>query len=113
MIEETSVQGDNPFLKKISYDDKGYMFFETIYDRIEINAFLVKEEFRNQKIGSKLLEYLIEYAKDNNFVNITLEVRKNNDPAIHLYKKYGFKKVAIRSKYYDGVDGILMEKKLI
>ncbi len=112
MIELIDVKGDNPFLKKI-YDDKGYILFETIYDRIEISDFLVEEEFRDQKIGSKLLEYLINYAKDNHFVNITLEVKKDNNRAIHLYQKYGFKEVAIRSKYYDGVDGILMEKKLI
>ena len=43
--------------------------------------------------------------------SITLEVkRKIISVAYHLYKKYGFKKVAIREKYYQGLDGILMEK---
>ena len=27
-------------------------------------------------------------------------------------KKYGFKKVSIREKYYDGINGLLMEKTL-
>ena len=42
---------------------------------------------------------------------ITLEVSKENERALALYKKYGFKEVALRKGYYDGVDGILMEKK--
>ena len=36
----------------------------------------------------------------------------DNVKAINLYKKYGFKQVAIRKKYYNGIDGILMEKVL-
>lgn len=113
MIREEIIESENPFLKKISYEDKGYVFFEVMYDRIEINTFFVKEEYRNKKIGTKLLEYLINYAKEKGMINITLEVRCNNDVAIHLYEKFGFKKVATREKYYDGIDGILMEKKLI
>ena len=113
MIREEEIESDNPFLRKLIYDDKGYIFYEVLYDRIEISAFFVKEEFRNSHIGSKLLEYLIDYAEKQGMINITLEVRCDNDPAIHIYKKYGFKEVAKREKYYDGIDGILMEKKLI
>lgn len=113
MINEIIKDNDNPFTKRITYDDKGYLDYSVIYDRIEINDFAVKEEYRNQQIGSKLLEYLIDYAIKNKMINITLEVKKNNMPAIHLYQKYGFIEVAIRTKYYNGIDGILMEKKLI
>ena len=42
--------------------------------------------------------------------NITLEVKQTNASAIHLYEKNGFKKVAIRKGYYNGIDGILMER---
>ena len=43
--------------------------------------------------------------------SITLEVNKNNIPALNLYKKFAFHEVAIRKGYYNGVDGILMERK--
>ena len=52
------------------------------------------------------MEYLI---KDN--LSITLEVKETNVAAIKLYKKYGFEEVAVRHGYYNGVDGILMEKR--
>ena len=42
--------------------------------------------------------------------NITLEVKKDNLPAIHLYKSAGFEEKAIRKGYYQGIDGILMER---
>ena len=41
---------------------------------------------------------------------ITLEVSKENKAAIELYKKFNFNEVAIRKGYYNGVDGILMER---
>ena len=39
-----------------------------------------------------------------------LSCKKSNDSAIHLYEKYGFEKKAIRKGYYNGIDGILMER---
>ena len=48
---------------------------------------------------------------DNTNKSITLEVNKNNIPALNLYKKFNFNEVAIRKGYYNGIDGILMERK--
>ena len=86
----------------------GYLYYSLIYDRIEINQIEVLEEERKKGIGSSLIEYLIS----NNNMDITLEVRKDNYPAINLYNKCGFKEVAIRKGYYKGIDGILMERKI-
>ncbi len=100
---------NNPYAKCLIYEEEkvlGYLYYSDIYERIEINQIEVDESNRNKKIGSKLLSYLI----DNNKKDITLEVKETNDIAIKLYKKYGFKKVAKREKYYQGIDGILMER---
>ena len=32
--------------------------------------------------------------------------------AKEIFTKYGFKKVSTREKYYDGINGLLMEKTL-
>ena len=42
--------------------------------------------------------------------SISLEVNVNNLYAIKLYENFGFKKVAIRKGYYNGIDGFLMER---
>ncbi len=91
---------------------KGFLNYALIYDRIEINFIVVDSRYRNQKIASNLIEYLIEKAIKNNCENISLEVNKNNENALKLYNKYGFKRVGIRSSYYDGVDALLMVREL-
>jgi len=107
----------NPYLKRLEYyiDGSlvGYLDYLDIYERIEIDNILVEENYRNKKIGSSLMEYLITKAVNLGKENITLEVDCSNEVAIKLYLKYDFSEVAIRKGYYDGRDGILMEKKLI
>ncbi len=41
---------------------------------------------------------------------MTLEVRASNDPAIKLYKKFGFAPVGFRTNYYSdtGEDALIM-----
>jgi len=47
----------------------------------------VKEKYRNQKIGTFILEQLMQSFDDD----IKLTVLKDNIPAIKLYSKFGFK----------------------
>jgi len=57
---------------------------------INIHDFIVAPEFRNQGIGHFLLRAIINYAVDNNFCRVNLEVREDNLSAKSLYKKMGF-----------------------
>ena len=108
---------NNPYTKYMVYlkDQKivGFINYHDIYDRVEIINFNVLEFFRNQHIGSSLLLNLITTSKEKLKKNITLEVRKDNEKAIYLYKKFGFREISIRKNYYNDVDGILMEKELM
>lgn len=101
---------NNPFAKYLIYKEKdqviGYLYYSDIYDRAEINQFEINIPHRNCGKGKKLLKKMIETVDKN----ITLEVRKDNYPAIHLYKSLGFVEKAIRKNYYKGIDGILMER---
>ena len=107
----------NIFSKYFIYMEKsniiGFINYYDLYDRFEIAYIEVKESYRNQKIGSKMIDYLINKGKEKNINNITLEVNINNKYAIELYEKYDFKKVALRKSYYDGIDGYLMERKMM
>ena len=117
MIREIDVIHSNPFARRIEFviEDKviGYLEYSLIYDRIEIDNFSVLEEYRKQGIGTKLMSYLVSLAISLRVVNITLEVRVSNDIAINLYKKFGFREVALRKYYYGDEDGILMEKQVM
>ena len=57
--------------------------------------------------------YKLNKSISHNVKSITLEVKETNIKAIHLYEKFDFSKVAVRRKYYQGIDGILMEKELM
>lgn len=84
----------------------GYLYYSDIYDRAEINQVEVEVSHRNCGKATKLLQKMLELVEKS----ITLEVKKDNIPAINLYKKFGFQEKAIRQGYYQGVDGILMER---
>lgn len=108
---------DNIFSKYFIYFEKsniiGFVNYYDLYDRFEIANIVVLPEHRNKKVGSKLIENLIKIGQEKKIVNITLEVRCNNEYAVKLYKKYAFEEVAIRKNYYNGIDGILMERKMM
>lgn len=56
-------------------------------------AVSVRKSHWNQGIGSRLLEQIVQFAKNNHFRQIDLQVRSDNTAAIHLYEKYGFRKI--------------------
>ncbi len=69
---------------------------------------VVKKDKRNLKIGSKLLEEILNIAKELKAKTITLEVNENNLPAIKLYQKYGFQEKGLRKKYYNNKDSAII-----
>lgn len=101
---------NNPFAKYLIYKEGeqviGYLYYSDIYDRAEINQFEIALSHRNCGKGKKLLNKMLELVDKS----ITLEVKQDNLPAIHLYKSVGFVEKAIRKGYYQGIDGILMER---
>jgi ribosomal protein S18 acetylase RimI-like enzyme len=67
--------------------------------RVYLSRLIVKEEFRNQGIGSILVDFLIEYARELGYQELSLGVDLDNLIAIKLYMKKGFTRVL-----YQGVD---------
>ena len=63
-------------------------------------AISVAKECWNKGIGSQLLNNIIVFAKENNFEVIDLQVRSDNKSAIHLYEKYGFKKIGRHPAFF-------------
>ena len=117
MINEVDTISVNPFSRRIEYTENnqllGYLEYSLIYDRIEIDNVQVNIESRGQGIGTKLMAYLVNEAINLRVINITLEVRVSNEIAKNLYKKFGFREVALRKYYYGDEDGILMEKQIM
>ena len=51
---------------------------------------VVFKEFKNQKIGSSLIKFTLDYLKRNSFKRVTLLTDSDNFNAHNFYKKYGF-----------------------
>lgn len=74
-------------LSKREGKKNGYLYRK----QLDIDAIGVDEAYRNKGIGTKLLEYVKEYAKNNDYTDLRLTVNEENENAIHLYEKVGFK----------------------
>lgn len=92
----------------------GYGGLWLIIDEGHITNIAVDKKYRNRGIGSLILEGLINICREWNTKAMTLEVRKSNEEAKNLYKKYGFIEYGIRPGYYadDKEDAIIMWKKI-
>lgn len=96
------------FVAKQENEIVGFAGILLIIDQVNIMNIVVKKDKRNFGIGSSLLEEIIRYSKIHNATSITLEVNEKNIPAIKLYKKYGFKQVGLRRKYYNNEDNAIL-----
>lgn len=70
--------------------------------RIYISRVIVKKEFRGKGYGKKLMNYVIEYVKREEYKEISLGVNLDNYIALNLYVKLGFTKIQYIGEDSDG-----------
>ena len=63
-----------------------------------MDGIAVEENFRGRGIGSQLLAGIVNYARNNGFKTVRLDVIDDNPGARQLYKRNGF--VAVRSEKF-------------
>lgn len=77
----------------------------------------VAEPLQRQGLGSELLRFVLQLARDCAAVTIYLEVRESNAAARALYARHGFSEVGMRKGYYPATagreDAVTMTKVLI
>ena len=93
---------------KIDSEIVGFAGISVVLDTAELNNIVIKKNERGNGYSSLLLKELINIAAQKKCNYLNLEVASNNDVAINLYKKFGFKQVGIRPNYYNGADALLL-----
>lgn len=78
----------------------GYIAFSLIADEMEILNLAVRPECRRQGLAEALLLKSFEICAENKIKKSFLDVKVSNEPALALYRKFGYKKIGIRKKYY-------------
>lgn len=88
----------------------GFAGMWVIFDEAHVTTVAVDRRWRGQRIGERLLLALIDHALARGARWMTLEVRPSNNVAIGLYRKFGFRDVALRKRYYsdNGEDAAVM-----
>jgi ribosomal protein S18 acetylase RimI-like enzyme len=69
----------------------GLAYFAKRNDIVTLHGIVVKENFRNQGVGTSLLRKILFLCQSQNVDLIKLYVSKHNLPAITLYQAMGFK----------------------
>lgn len=108
-ILKKELQNDNSIYLccKINFEIVGFAGISIVLDTAELNNIVIRKNKRGSGFSSLLLGSLIKIAKSRGCKNFNLEVASTNIVAINLYKKFGFKQVGMRPKYYSGIDARL------
>ena len=90
----------------------GYMGVWQILDEGHITNVAVSPDHRRRHIGETIIRAMLDETYKSGIRSWTLEARVDNEPAIRLYEKMGFRREGIRPKYYayDGTDALIMWK---
>jgi GNAT superfamily N-acetyltransferase len=81
-------------------------------DTYELGKMAVDPKFQGLKIGQELLSHAIDFARNNNWRKIILYSNTILGPAIHLYKKFGFKEITLEQDTPYKRSNIKMERML-
>ncbi|MBP1719339.1 MAG: ribosomal-protein-alanine acetyltransferase, partial [Deltaproteobacteria bacterium] len=92
----------------------GYLCFWLVAEETHILNLAVHPQWRCRGVGSRLLEYVVDYSRAKGVEEIFLEVRRSNHRAISVYRRFHFQPLGIRPRYYQdsGEDAIIMGLRL-
>ena len=94
--------------EKYVIEPGGFIFFAKYNDKIvgvvslinqktffELSKMAVSPKYQGLKIGQKLMNYCLDFARKQGWGSITLYSHRSLIPAINLYKKMGFKEITV------------------
>ncbi|HZD04918.1 MAG TPA: ribosomal protein S18-alanine N-acetyltransferase, partial [Longimicrobiales bacterium] len=78
----------------------GYAVLWWVQAHGELANLAVRREHRGRGFGSRLLDRVLERARELGIRNLYLEVRVSNERAVGLYERRGFLEIGRRRDYY-------------
>lgn len=113
-LDELQVDCARSILAEVEGRIVGYVLFWFLPEEVDIHNIAVHPDFRRQGIGRLLLEQVIDSARRQERLRVTLDVRFSNAPAQNLYRSFGFVIRGLRKGYYsdNGEDALVMALEL-
>ena len=105
---------NTPFIYRnlMFIDEKlaGFCELKIVEEEADLQMLVLRKEFQGKGYGTLFLLEILEDLKTKGVKYIFLEVSERNKNAINLYKKFGFRYIDRREKYYrNGDDAIIMK----
>ncbi len=94
------------FAARIDGTLAGYAIAVTEGDVADFWDLVVKKEYRNLGIGTTLIKAVENFAKQKGCVAIKLDVNIENQNAIRLYEKLGYRKISYIMMKGDRINGL-------
>ena len=97
---ENLIKNEEIYIAKVDKEIVGYIIFNIkekenpsmrYRKQLNIDAICVDERYRGKGIGTKILESIKEMAKTKGCTDLYLTVNQENENAIRVYEKFGFK----------------------
>jgi [ribosomal protein S18]-alanine N-acetyltransferase len=84
-------------------------------DEVHLLKVATHPDARRMGFGARLMEHIVAFARQQSCRLVTLEVRRSNEEAQRLYRRFGFKAVGLRPNYYadDNEDAVVMLLELV
>lgn len=78
----------------------GYHILSLVLDELHVLNVVCAPRVQGMGLGHRLMQDIVEIAKQRTLKKIFLEVRTSNKIAQALYEKWGFRQIAVRKRYY-------------
>ena len=75
-----------------------------VADELHILNIATHPEARRQGNGARLLRHILQLARQASYQTVALEVRRSNLAAQALYRRFEFRQIGIRARYYEDND---------
>lgn len=113
-FEEDLKNPNSRYLLLVEEEIIGYLGYHQVVDEVEIFNIALQVSFKGQGLANRLLNAFFKKIKEEQIVQIFLEVRVSNTRAQQLYRTNGFEVIARRKGYYQHPleDALIMCKKV-
>lgn len=109
-VMENSLRINHYYCAKLGGKMVGYVGLTKAKDDSDVIRVAIAEEYRRMGVARTLFEFALRQLKPK---FVFLEVRKNNEAALRLYKSLGFVQTGERVNYYkDGCAAVMMKLKV-
>lgn len=109
-IEQSIKNGRLYFIAEIDGEPAGANYIDTadeFFECIRLGDLIVKKNYRNNGVGSALIDNVVEYAKEKKVKKIWFWTQEELVDAIRLYEKKGFVFEGKQKAQFCGKDALL------